>query len=92
MNKLIPIISICVAVINSIVSAIGLVTVSVATSVSQLALVAIPTAIIGAFLATVSCGVNAMFFKNKLCRIALFINIGAAVAAYTAIIIWLVAL
>ncbi|MCM1367779.1 MAG: hypothetical protein NC184_03095 [Roseburia sp.] len=92
MKKIIPILSICIAALNAAVSAVGLLTVCVATAVPQLALVALPFAIAGAVSSLLSCGVNALFVRDRLCRIALFIDIGATVAAFTAITVWLAAL
>lgn len=92
MNKIIPIISICVAALDAVIAVIGLVSVAVSTAVVQLALVAIPTAIVGAVVAVLSIGINALFLRDKLCRIAFFINVGATVVSLASVIIWLTAL
>ena len=88
MKRIIPIICLICACICIAVSILGLTMISVATTVSQLAIVAIPCAIVGAVASLLSLGIDALFFKDKLCRIALFISIGALLLSAIAIIIW----
>lgn len=88
MKRIIPIICLICACLCTALSILGLVMVCVATAVSQLAIVAIPCAIVGAVVSILSIGIDALFFKDKLCRAALFINISAFVISVVSIIIW----
>ena len=81
-----------VAALGLTVAAAGIVTVSISVRVSSLAIIAVPTAIIGAVVSGLSVAVTALFLRDKLCKIAFFINIGALSISVVSIIIWLAAL
>ncbi len=89
MNKIIPIICLIVASLGAVIATVGIITIAVATRVSGVGVVAVPAAIIGAVLSGLSACVTAMFFRDRLCKIAFFINIAALVISAVSIIIWL---
>lgn len=92
MNKIIPIISIIVAGLGIVIAAIGIITVCIATQTPGVALVAVPVAITGMVLSAVSTAFTLLFFRDKLCKIAFFINAAALTVSIVSIVIWLAAL
>ena len=71
---------------------VGLVTIVLSMRVSALKLIAIPVAIIGTVISTLSVAVTALFLRDKLCKIAFFINLASLLVSIVSIIIWFVAL
>ena len=92
MNKIIPIICIIVAALGAVVVTMCIITVCIALQVPAVGIVAVPTAIAGGVLSALSTAVTALFFRDKLCRIAFFINATALVVSIISIVIWLAAL
>lgn len=89
LKKIIPIITICVAVMTALISVIGLITVCLATAVDQVGIFAVPVAIIGAVAAALSAPISYVFRKDRLCKCAFFIHIAALVLSAVSIIVWL---
>ncbi len=92
MNKVIPVIAIIFSAFATVVAAIGLTTVCVSIEVAQLALVSVPTVIVGAVASGLSSTFSLLFFKSRICRVTLIISLCAFTASVAAIIVWLVAL
>ena len=92
MNKIIPIICIIVAALGAVIATMGIVTVCLALKVPGVAIVAVPAAIAGGMLSGISTAVTALFFRDKLCKIAFFINATALVISIVSVTIWIVAL
>ena len=91
-NKLIPILSVIFAAFAATVSICGLILVSVACSVPQLALFAVPVALSGASVSALLTTATAFFLKSKLCKFSLAINACALALSAISIIIWLIVL
>ena len=92
MRKIIPVLSIVFSALCATVAVIGLIMCCAALGVPQFTLVAVPTAIVGTVAASLGAGLNILFRKSRLCRIALFICICALAVSAAAVVIWLVAL
>ena len=87
-SVIVPILSIIFSALCTTVSIIALTLICIATDVPQLAVVAIPFALVSAAL-TLACGTVTVFFrKNKLCRAAFFIDLSAFILSAIAIIVW----
>ena len=87
-KKLIPIICIIVASISLATAVVGLILICAAISAEKLAVIAMPLVITGLVLSAMSVGVDGMFFKDKLCRIALFINLAALILSVASVAVW----
>ena len=82
-NKIIPVLCFIS------VAALGIVTVGVTTAVSALAMVSVPTAIIGTVLSATTAAFGFLFRRDRLCRISLYIALGSLGISAISIIIWL---
>lgn len=91
MKKIIPVISLCVAILTAAVSIIGVITISVAVSVKAIALIAIPVVIVGLVMSLLSVPINFIFKKDRLCFIAMTINSASLVLSIAATVVWLAA-
>lgn len=92
MNKIIPILSLIFSALCALAAVLGIILCCVAVSVPQFKLVAVPTAIVGAVCSALGTGLNILFRKSKLCRIALYIDACALALSAAAIIVWLCAI
>lgn len=92
MKRLIPILSIIVAAAALVTAMIGLITVCISVTVAALGLFAVPVALVGAWVSAVSTVITAFFRRDKLCRIAFFIDLGALLISVVSITVWLTAL
>lgn len=92
MKKLIPILTIICASITAIVAAVGVITVSIATRVSRMTLVAVPVAIVALVLSLLGGALAFLFRKDVLCKISLLIYLAAFIVSAIAVIIWLAVL
>ena len=92
MNKIIPIICIIVAALGAVIATMGIITVCIALQVPSVALVAVPAAIAGGLLSGASTAITAILFRDKLCKIAFFINAVALIVSIVSVTIWIVAL
>lgn len=87
MNKIVPIITLCLAVLAIILNVIAFVCVIIACSVSQIGLIAIPLAIIGMVAAGFLTPFAYIFRKDVLCKIAFFMDAASLALAVTAVIV-----
>ncbi len=92
MNKVIPILTLIFSTFALFVAGAALATVCVSIEVSQLALISVPTAIVGTVLSGLSSTFSALFFKSRICRVSLGISLVAFAASVAAITVWLTAL
>ena len=92
MKKLIPILTVICAAITAIVATVGVITVSIATSVSGMTLVAVPVAIVAFVLSILGGALACLFRKDVLCKISLLIYLAAFIVSAIAVIIWLAVL
>lgn len=88
-NKIIPVLCFISALVSAVVAALGIVTVGVTTAVSALAMVSVPTAIIGTVLSATTAAFGFLFRRDRLCRISLYIALGSLGISAISIIIWL---
>ena len=92
MKKIIPVLSLCVAAVTICIALAGIVTMSIAVTVSQVGFVAVPIAIVGGAASAVSAPIDYMFKRDRLCLIAFYVQLCAFIISVVSIIIWLVAL
>lgn len=88
-NKIVPVLCLISALVSAAAATLGLVTVGVTTAVSALAVVSVPTAIIGTVLSATAAAFGFLFRRDRLCRIALYISLGALGVSVVSIIIWI---
>ncbi|MBD5132771.1 MAG: hypothetical protein HDT28_09355 [Clostridiales bacterium] len=91
MNKIVPIITICLAVGFAAISVCGLALISAAVTASEVKLVAVPTLIIGLTLAFIHTPISFFFKKDRLCFISFFIDLAALSVSLVSLTIWLAA-
>lgn len=92
MKKIIPVLSLCVAAVTICIALTGIVTMSIAVTVSQVGFVAVPIAIVGGVLSAISAPIDYIFKRDKLCLISFYVQVCAFSISAVSIIIWLVAL
>lgn len=92
MKKIVPILALCYSILVFALSLAGIITISIATKVSQISIFAIPTVIFGAVISMISTAFIYILRNDKLCRIAFFINVAALVLSVASIFVWLCAL
>ncbi len=68
-----------------------MITSAIALDVSQVWLVAAPAAVVALVVSLVSVGFDAFFWKSKLCRAALFVNVAAFALSGASTVMWLCA-
>ncbi|MDE7107067.1 MAG: hypothetical protein K2O39_01955 [Clostridiales bacterium] len=87
MNKIVPIITLCLAVITAALNIIALICACVALYTPQVKLVSIPTAIVGLVAVAVLTPFALLFKKDILCKIALYIDLVSLAVAIAAVAI-----
>ena len=91
MNKILPIITFCTAILTALLSVCGLIIISFAVGVHGLTLVAVPVLIIGLTLSIANAALSYYLKKSKLCFVSIFINLAAFALSVVSLIIWLAA-
>ena len=92
MKKIIPVISIILAVIIAALSVTALIAVCAAMKVDFARLAAVPTVILCFVFSAVNAVFAFLFKKDILCRIAFFIDIGAFALSTVSLCLWLFAI
>lgn len=90
MNKIVPILSLCLAILTAVLSVVALIAVIASITADFAKLVSLPTAIVCFVASAVFGGFAFMFKKDILCRIAFFIDLGAFTLSVVALILWIV--
>ena len=85
MKKIVPIITMCLAIITAALNVIALVCACVSLYVPQVTLISIPTAIVGLVSACILTPFAFLFKKDILCRISLYIDLVSLAVAVTAV-------
>lgn len=80
------------AAITTLIAVAGLISVSIATSVNGVTLLAVPVAIAALVLSLLGGALAFLFRKDILCRIAVFIYLFALIVSATAVTVWLTVL
>ncbi len=91
MNKIIPILSLCVAILGTAAALFCMIMFAMATSIHSviLTMVSLPAGIAAAVLTSVSAIITFFFRRDKLCRIAFIINLCGVLFSAVTLIIWL---
>ena len=85
MKKIVPIITICLAVMTIALNVIALICACVSGSVPLAKLVSVPTAIVGLVAATLLTPFAFLFQKDILCKISFFIDLASLALAIAAV-------
>lgn len=85
MKKIVPIITLCLAIATAALNIIALICAGVSLSAPQVKLISIPTAIAGLVAAAVLTPFAFLFKKDILCKISLYIDIVSLVLSITAV-------
>lgn len=85
MKKIVPIITLCLAIATAALNVIALICACLSLSAPQVMLVSIPTAITGLVAAAVFTPFAFLFKKDILCKISFFIDIASLAVAIVAV-------
>lgn len=91
-NKIIPVICIIAAALCVVLSSAALILMCATLKATSIAVVSSPFAIFSLCFSALSVTFCFMFKKDRLCRVALIVNIISLALSAAAVIIWLVAL
>lgn len=87
MNKIVPIITLCLAIVTAALNVIALICACVSLYATQVKLVSIPTAIVGLDSICILTPFAFLFKKDILCKISLYIDLVSLAVAITAVAI-----
>lgn len=85
MNKIVPIITLCLAVAVALLNAVALMCAIISISAAPVQLIALPTAIVGLVLVTILTPLAFLFKKDILCKISFFIDLASLLLAIAAV-------
>lgn len=85
MKKIVPIITLCLAIVTAALNVIALICAFVSLSVQQVKLISIPTAIAGLVAVCVLTPFAILFKKDILCKISMYMDLVSLVVAITAV-------
>lgn len=85
MNKIVPIITLCLAVAVILLNAVALMCAIISFWAAPLKLIAIPAAIVGLVIVTIQTPLAFLFKKDILCKISFFIDLVSLLIAISAV-------
>ena len=85
MNKIVPILTLSLAVATFLLALAATICATIALSVPQVGLIAVPTSIVGLVAATFFTPFAYLFKKSLLCRIAFFVDLVSLALAVAAV-------
>ena len=85
MKKIVPIITLCLAIAAAALSVIALICACASSAVSLAKIVAVPTAIVGLVVEIVLTPFAYLFKKDILCKISFFIDVASLAVAIAAV-------